>query len=113
MVTLLISSILWALLNTVFGIIIRAKGFKWFYRNVYLHTWHWRFVRWLKFKQVGRNCQKCNKGQRAFYKALNYQTGEPILDVHHLTYKHLWWEFLHLNDLQVLCRYHHNQEHHG
>ena len=85
-----------------FDIARSVMGYRDFYRKVYLHTLHWKFVRWLKFQQVGRKCKLCS--------AMKIKGTYPI-DVHHKTYKHMWMEMFFLNDLEVLCRYHHEMEH--
>jgi len=97
-----LSLFIFTLLQQVFYFTIQWKSYKWFYWNVYLKSYHWKFVRWLKFRQVGRRCEKCG-----------HITSKTPIDVHHRTYKHIWWEMFYLNDLQVLCRYHHLKEHHG
>lgn len=71
---------------------------RWWYRNMYLRSTHWRDIRSVKLIKSGFRCSKC---------------GVPMwrsLDVHHLTYKNIWHEKL--EDLQVLCRECHQKEHH-
>jgi 5-methylcytosine-specific restriction endonuclease McrA len=53
----------------------------------YLRTQHWSIVRTKMVKRAGRKCQNCGTTGR--------------LNVHHLTYAHLWFEYP--ADLQVLC----------
>lgn len=75
---------------------------KW-YREHYLSSNHWRFVRRDKIiKEKGR-CAKCGKHSIMFGGNLHF------VDVHHLTYKRIWHE--RLSDLQVLCRDCHKKEH--
>jgi hypothetical protein len=60
------------------------------YRNHYLFSAHWRSVRARKLKQEHNRCEK----------HIGFTSPEPRLDVHHLTYKHIWHE--RMSDLQVL-----------
>jgi hypothetical protein len=53
----------------------------------YLRTKHWSIVRTKAVKRAGRKCEQCGSGLR--------------LNVHHLTYEHLWYEYS--ADLRVLC----------
>ncbi len=99
LVTNILALCVFVLLNRIFKFIISIAGYPWFYWNVYLHTPHWKFTKWLKKKIYGRYCEKCKRW-----------TGD-IVDIHHISYAHKWWEFLHLRDLQVLCRAHHEEEH--
>lgn len=99
MITLLIfllTTLAFILLQNAFQFVIDRKGYQWFYRNVYLRTPHWRFVRWIK-RRLGYRCRDCDSHFR--------------LDLHHLSYDHKWWEFIYLNDVVWLCRQHHFAEH--
>jgi hypothetical protein len=53
----------------------------------YLRTQHWSIVRAKAVKRAGHKCENCGSGFR--------------LNVHHLTYEHLWYEYP--DDLRVLC----------
>lgn len=63
----------------------------------YLASPHWQYVRDLVLKRDGYRCQRCRSRYR--------------LQVHHRTYAHMGREQFHLEDLQTLCRRHHNQAH--
>lgn len=56
--------------------------------RAYLRSPKWRLIRWLKLCMAGFKCQQCGATRK--------------LQVHHLTYEHLYNE--HLGDLQVLCK---------
>ena len=56
--------------------------------RAYLRSPRWRLIRWLKLCMAGFKCQQCGAIRK--------------LQVHHLTYEHLFNE--HLGDLQVLCK---------
>ena len=63
--------------------------------EAYLQSAHWYFMLRLKRESVGNKCEIC---------------GSPHdLQVHHLTYERIGKE--RLEDLQVLCRYHHKKAH--
>jgi hypothetical protein len=67
------------------------------YRDVYLHSDHWK-----AFKKEYRRlrpwkCGKCDATKQ--------------LQLHHLTYARLWRE--ELDDVVPLCPYHHEEEHAG
>jgi 5-methylcytosine-specific restriction endonuclease McrA len=70
------------------------KKNKYFYRNVYLHSDHWKNLRKEKLVQISI-CEKCKTIHN--------------LDVHHINYKGLY--DVKLSDLQVLCRKCHEEEH--
>lgn len=72
---------------------------RWFYRNIYLHTPHWRRVRRRALENAEHTCQAWG---------CHWRYGS--LDVHHLLYR-LWQE--QPNDLAVLCRTHHLRIHNG
>lgn len=75
---------------------------RFWYRNFYLRSRHWRMVRRAKLEAVKYKCEKC--------KVKKYNgNGFIPLDVHHLTYRRIFHETL--NDLQVLCRTCHKLEH--
>lgn len=64
------------------------------YSQIYLKSWHWKRVRRIKLF-LGRNrCEVCGTKEQ--------------LEIHHLTYKWLWWELPW--HLQILCHKHHEQE---
>lgn len=77
------------ILQALFRLIIRFMGYKWFYGHVYLYMPSWRFARWLKYLFYGKKCERCRTNLH--------------LTLHHKTYAHKWWEWCHLNDLQILC----------
>ena len=81
-----------------------VMGYQWWYRRIYLYTPHWRFTRRVKFFFSGHVCEVCRRRHYTHPARMN-------LDIHHKTYRHLWWEWLHLKDLEVLCRFHHTEEH--
>lgn len=66
------------------------------YREHYLVSRHWRTLRRRKLKSVSNRCERCHSTPAFF-------------DVHHLTYKQIWHEWL--SDLEVLCRSCHKKEH--
>ena len=68
------------------------------YRKFYLNTEHWKRTATEARIRAGHRCDRC--GVRG---------GVKVLDVHHLTYKHLWREYP--VDLQVLCRDCHKRLH--
>ena len=68
---------------------------RYWYRNLYLRSRHWRKTRAKKLKQVW-HCERCRM-------KIHY------LDVHHKTYARIWREYL--SDLEVLCRDCHIKEH--
>lgn len=96
---LLITTAVFILLQFVHRTLQKVMGYKSWYRNIYLRTWHWRFTRKVKFFFSGRKCKACGRSRGV------------MIDVHHRDYSHKWWEWLYLNDLEVLCRYHHTKEH--
>lgn len=65
------------------------------YREVYLHSEHWKNLRIQAFKEWGRHCHRCPATSR--------------LDVHHLRYRNLY--DVTVQDLQILCRKCHEREH--
>ena len=75
---------------------------RFWYRNFYLRSRHWRMVRRAKLEAVKYKCEKCHN------KPYFVDEFTP-LDVHHLTYRRIFHETL--NDLQVLCRTWHKLEH--
>ena len=77
--------------------IARRTNFKWWYKNMYLRTPSWKLARRVVFFLRGKKCEICGKTWR--------------LQVHHKTYKHLGNEWLHPNDLQILCRDCHKKAH--
>jgi hypothetical protein len=92
-----ITTAIFILLELVHALIRRIAGRRWWYRNVYLWTPHWRLTRRWLLLLYGHKCHVCG--------ALHY------LDVDHKTYAHMWWEWLFFWDMQVLCRQHHVQKH--
>lgn len=70
------------------------RGRKWFYREVYLKSEHWKELRQRKLSKV-RRCEICRT--------------KHCLDVHHLRYKGLY--DVAEKDLQVLCRSCHEKKH--
>lgn len=72
--------------------IARAFFWKWWYRNYYLKSLHWRITRWRKKTQMWYSrgavfCERCGSRKR--------------LHVHHVTYERLGWE--RMSDLQIIC----------
>lgn len=63
----------------------------------YLHSEKWENIKNTLFNIRGKNCEKC--------------TNTKYLQVHHLTYKHLYNEIVHLEDLIILCKTCHKKEH--
>lgn len=76
---------------------------RYWYRNFYLRSKHWRAIRRKKLESVGYRCEKSGI---PMYSGTNQFT---MLDVHHLTYDRLFRE--RLEDLQVLTRNAHMLEH--
>lgn len=77
---------------------------RYWYRNLYLRSNHWRKIRAAKIQQAKRRCLNCG----------HIIPHNQLVDVHHKYYYSnrvsiLWHEKL--NDLQVLCRACHNKEH--
>lgn len=68
---------------------------KTWYRRFYLNSAHWHRIRRKKLSEDWV-CENCGTKRRP-------------LDVHHLTYKRMWFE--QMSDLQVLCRSCHKKEH--
>jgi len=77
--------------------ILHGKPRRWYYRRVYLRSAHWRKKRAGALRRASYRCQSSGCGYR------------PSLDVHHLTYARIGWEWP--GDLRVLCRRHHNEVH--
>jgi ABC-type proline/glycine betaine transport systems, periplasmic components len=99
---IIISLFVLILLRLVHQAIQKVMGYKWWYQSIYLWTPHWRFTRWVKFLISGRKC------------SVPGCTMTHYVDVHHKgrkAYDNIWWEWLHPNDLDVLCRHHHILEH--
>lgn len=67
---------------------------RYYYRNVYLLSEHWKKLKKNKLKE-SPICEICGASKN--------------LDVHHLRYKNLY--DVELKDLQTLCRKHHTNEH--
>ena len=65
-----------------------------YYRNVYLKSDHWKFLREEKLAKTS-SCEKCGT--------------KSLLDVHHKNYRELY--DVKLTDLQTLCRLCHDKEH--
>lgn len=73
-----------------------AADFQNWYREIYLASPHWRYVRQKKLEATDATCEHC--GHRSWSN-----------DVHHRTYDHLGAE--RLEDLETLCRRCHTEEH--
>jgi 5-methylcytosine-specific restriction endonuclease McrA len=88
-------------MNTFLVFVIRPLfprklfGTYWYW-HFYLASNHWRNYRRRKIAQADAKCENCNRNN-------------ITLDVHHLTYKRLFFE--RLNDTKVLCRSCHKKEH--
>ena len=63
----------------------------------FLQTDYWKFISNYKKHLANRLCQHCRSTKK--------------LEVHHTTYAHLGYEYLHLSDLIVLCHKCHKKEH--
>lgn len=76
---------------------IAASGLtqKEWYRNIYLHSAHWKTLRRNALEVHGSKCHGCSTKKR--------------LDVHHLQYRAIY--DVTVADLQVLCRKCHSKEH--
>ena len=76
---------------------------QWMYRNIYLRSPYWRWVRRQVARRAGYACQV--RGCRI--------VGHN-LDAHHTVYV-LWLEWLPWNwrKMEYLCRFHHNKTHRG
>ncbi len=79
-------------MNVLVGGLMRWLDWGFWYRRIYLNSWHWKLKRWQKkfwtaveFGAV--RCERCGNVHN--------------LQIHHITYKHLYREPL--SDLQVLC----------
>ena len=75
---------------------------RFWYREFYLRSRHWRETRRRKLELIGYACERCH------IKAHDGKRFVTTLDVHHLRYN-LFRE--QMNELQVLCRMCHRQEH--
>lgn len=87
--TSVVAYIGWAL----FGNAARSWNWRWWYKTIYLNSFHWRSLRMLKKLQgialKGRvECEKCESPFR--------------IQVHHIHYRSLWHE--RLSDLQLICK---------
>lgn len=70
---------------------------RWYYQ-IYLKSWHWKFLRWRKitwaFIFKGKvACEKCGSTKNII--------------IHHITYEHIGHE--RLSDLQLICMAHHRR----
>ena len=72
-----------------------GKTWREWYREVYLQSDHWKNLRLLAMKHHGKRCHSCYSKEQ--------------LDVHHLRYGNIY--DVKVQDLQVLCRVCHMQEH--
>jgi 5-methylcytosine-specific restriction endonuclease McrA len=77
----------------IFDELARRFFWKWWYRNYYLKSLHWRFTRWrkkaqMRFTKGSVRCEKCGS--------------QKWLHIHHITYARLGRE--RMSDLQVICR---------
>lgn len=80
----------------LFNVVARKVNWHWWYRNIYLKSFHWKITRWMKKAQMwlfkgSVYCEKCRRKDR--------------LTIHHITYKRLGHE--RMSDLQVICFYCH------
>jgi 5-methylcytosine-specific restriction endonuclease McrA len=75
---------------------------RFWYREFYLRSRHWRAIRREKLEKAGYRCERCRL-------PLFVKEERLVMDVHHLTYERLFHE--RLDDLQVLCRHCHNEVH--
>jgi hypothetical protein len=85
-------------MNTLLVWLLRPKDrrmYQHWYRNLYLYSNHWLKKASKIRKLAGYKCEGCGKAKR--------------LDVHHKTYKRLFWEWN--MDLLALCRECHGKEH--
>ena len=69
---------------------------RWWYRNVYPRSRHWRSLRRFKMDSRGNRCERCG-------------SQSPANHVHHLRYDKIGFEPL--SDLQVLCQHCHMDAH--
>lgn len=97
--TIVIAFLVYVLYRVVL-ISIKRINRRWWYRNIYLHSWHWKITRWAKRMQVRVMrgmvmCEKCRSTKR--------------LQVHHKTYERLGHEKM--SDLKLLCNSCHGKEH--
>jgi 5-methylcytosine-specific restriction endonuclease McrA len=81
------------LIDFIVNEISRRFFWKWWYRNYYLKSLHWRFTRWRKKLQMRITkgsvyCERCGS--------------KKYLHIHHVTYQRLGYE--RMSDLQVICR---------
>lgn len=75
---------------------------KWFYNHVYLRTPYWKAIRKEVGARAGWFCQARKCGLSGYG-----------LEVHHTTYRILWFEWLFPDKLVYLCRKHHQMTHDG
>jgi hypothetical protein len=79
----------------------KKKDRKWWYRNIYLNTPHWKRVRLMALKRDRYQCTICYaKG-----------THKNPLQVHHKTYQFIHFEDRHLHTVQTVCRRCHKRLH--
>ena len=98
---IVIGTILWSLACILAAVFSAWVGHnRWIYRNIYLRTPYWRWIR----KQVA---------ERADYKcqAVNCLDFGKTMDAHHTTYRIMLFEWLFLKKMVYLCRFHHNITH--
>src|SRR3972149_7338562 len=81
-------------LSRLCGVIIRRYNWGWWYRNIYLHSFHWKLVKFEKKAQVffrywGLKSESCGNRHPKWF------------EVHHLTYVHIGAE--RLSELRLLC----------
>jgi 5-methylcytosine-specific restriction endonuclease McrA len=79
-------------LSRLFGYAARRYNWGWWFRNIYLRSWHWQVVRWKKRTQAifwhgVVKCEKCGSRKR--------------IQVHHINYRSLGKEKM--SDLQLIC----------
>lgn len=76
---------------------IKSSGLsrRWWYRNIYLYSQHWRDLRDQKFAKDGKQCKTCGTHHN--------------LQCHHLKYRSIY--NVTPDDLEVLCQRCHNKEH--
>lgn len=74
---------------------------QWSYRNIYLHSSYWSWLRGVVGRRAHWQCEVGGCGAHGHN-----------LNCHHTVY-HLFREWLHISDMIYLCPHHHAQTHGG
>jgi len=99
-VVFFISTTLWFLAKGINNFAKKKRGYRWWYRKMYMKSPTWKFTRKVIRFLRGSRCRE--KG-----------THGGALQVHHKRYSNaiLWWGFLMPWNFEVLCENHHRKRH--